>query len=344
MALRPLSLAVLGAAGAVGETVLRALEDQDLPVKSLRLLDAGAAVGTALEFHGEVVEVEEVKPGSFRGCEIAFFAATGAAAREWAPHAWAEGCAVVDGSPAFRLDPEVPLVVPEVNPPAAAGYDVRGVVASPGAAAVHLALALKPILDAAGLERVVVSSCVPASGAGREGVEQLERETRDLMNGREPESGPAIPHRLAFNLVPQVGSFGEGGRTDEEVGLREELRRVLALPELRLASTAVQVPVFYGNLHLVNVATRHRIGSAAARDLLRKAPGVKLLDAPAERVYPMPMLGVGDDAVLVGRVRDDPTQEHGLELVVAGDNLRKGGATNLVQIARLLAGKYLQAG
>lgn len=341
MTTRPLNLAVVGATGLVGRAVLEALADADLPVKSLRLLGSPRAAGTRLEFDGDELPVAAVSDGAFRGVDVALLCAPAEVARALAPKAWASGCAVVDHSAAFRGEPDVPLVVPEVNPEALAGYRARGIVASPSGPVTALAVALGPIARAAGLTRLVVSTYECVSGAGQKAVEQLEREATDLMNGREPDAGAVVPHRIAFNVVPQVGAFREDGRSDEEAELETGLRRVLGLPALGVAATAVRVPVFYGHAAAVNLGTERPLSAADARLLLKGAPGLKVIDDPAERIYPMPMLAVNDEAVLVGRVRDDRSQPRGLDLFVVVDNLKKGAATNLVQIAALLGEKHL---
>ncbi len=231
--------------------------------------------------------------------------------------------------------------MPEVNPQDVALYGKRGIIASPNSSIVLMVVALKPIHDAAGIERIVVSTYQSVSGAGQAAVEQLEQEVRALMNGLEPEPPAKIPHRIAFNVVPQIGAFTPTGYTEEEVEMVNETRKILGDPAIRVSATAVHVPVFYGHSESVNVATRRKIGAAEVRELLRKAPGVKVLDAPEERIYPMPMLGVNDDAVLVGRIREDLSQEKGLELFIVADNLRKGAALNAVQIAEILIRDYI---
>ena len=329
-----MSVALLGAAGAVGRAVLEVLADQDVPIAFVRPL--GRAAGPEVDFGGESLKVLEVKEGAFRGCDVAILAAGAEAARIWAPRARAEGCAVVDVSPAFRADPEVPLVVADVNPQALAGWRTRGVVASPGAAAVGLATLLAPIARAAGLRRVHTVALESASGAGALGLRQLEREAHDLMNGVEPEPVGAVIHRLAFNVVPQVGTPLESGVTEEERDTVAELRRLLGAPGLAATVVAVRVPVFYGHCLSVNVATDRKLGPGEVRELLRKTPGVKVVDALSDGVFPMPMLAVADDSLFAGRIREDPTQENGLELFAVLDNLRRGAAANAVRIAEAL--------
>jgi aspartate-semialdehyde dehydrogenase len=334
---RPLSLALVGATGTVGRTVLDVLDDLDVPVKSLRAFASARSAGTTLSFRADDVRVEGLGQGAFRGCEVAIFCAGPDVAREWAPRAWAEGCAVVDDSPAFRCEDDVPLVVPEVNPEAVAGVAARGIVANPSTNVTALSIALQPLRAVAGLRRVVVATYQSVSGAGQGGVEELEQEARDLLNLREPRPAARFPHRIAFNVIPQVGAFGPGGRTDEEEKIVRETRKVLGDPALRIAATAVRVPVFFGHSAAVNLQTERKLDATAAREALRKARGVKLLDDPAQRIYPMPMLVASEDSVLVGRVRDDESQENGLDLFLSIENTRKGAATNAIQLAQLVA-------
>lgn len=335
---RPVSLALVGATGTVGRAVLDVLDDLDVPVSALRAFASPRSAGTTISFRADDLRVEALREGAFRGCEVAIFCAGAQVAREWAPRAVAEGCAVVDDSPAFRAEPDVPLVVPEVNPDAVAAAP-RGIVSNPSTNVTALTVALQPLRAAAGLRRVVVATYQSVSGIGQGGVEALEREARDLLNLREPEPPARFPHRIAFNVIPQVGAFGEGGRTEEEEKLVRETRKVMGDPALRIAATAVRVPVFFGHSAAVNFATERRLGADAARELLRRAPGVKLVDDPAQRIYPMPMLVANEDAVLVGRVREDASQENGLDLFLSVENTRKGAATNAIQVAQLLAAR-----
>jgi aspartate-semialdehyde dehydrogenase len=340
MPIRPLHVALLGATGAVGREVLHALEDVELPLASLRLLASDRSAGSRLAFKDDELRVEAVREGAFRGCDLALFATGAEVSRTWAERARADGAVVLDDSPAFRMEPDVPLVVPEVNAAALEGFRARGIVANPCASAIALAIALRPLAAAAGLERVVVTTLQAVSGKGQRGVEQLERESAALMSGREPEGDGPVPHRIAFNVVPQIGPFSDG-TSEEEEKIARETRKVLGEPGLRLTATAIRVPVFYGHCAVVNVSTSRPLAAAAARELLRRAAGVKVLDDPGEGIYPMPMLATNDDAVHVGRIRDDGSQERGLDLFVAIDNLRKGAAGNLVQIAEVLAEKHL---
>ncbi len=335
-----MNIAVVGATGAVGRAILQAIEDLELAVGSVRLLASERSAGAEVELFGDPRRVEALREGAFQGRDLAFFAAGAGVSRAWVDKARAAGCLVVDLSPAFRADPGVPLVLPEVNPEALSGVAARGLVAMPGPAAVQLALVLAPLHRAAGVDRAVVTTLESVSGAGQKGVEELEAEMRAMLAFQEPPPATALPHRIAFNVVPQVGPAGEGGATEGEESLARDVRRLLG-SSVRIAATAVRVPIFYGHTQAVSVRTRRKLSAAEARELLRSAPGVKVLDAPAEGVYPMPMLAVNDDAVLAGRIREDATQENGLDLVIAGDNLRRGGATTAVQIAKLLAERHL---
>ncbi len=337
------TLAIVGATGTVGRAALEVLDDLDVPLRGVRPFASPRSAGTTVSFRGDDLRVEALRPGAFHGCDVAIFCAGPEVAREWAPRARAEGCAVVDDSPAFRMDEDVPLVVPEVNPDALAALGPRGIVANPSSSVTALALALAPLRALAGLQRVVVATYQSVSGAGQRGVEELEGQARDLLNLREPDPAARFPHRIAFNVIPQVGAFVPGGATEEEEKLVRETRKVLGEAALRVAATAVRVPVFFGHSLAVNVETARPLPVEAAREAFRGAPGVKLVDDPAERVYPMPMLVAHEDAVLVGRVRADPSVEHGLSFFVSVENTRKGAATNAIQIALLLAGRHLGA-
>jgi aspartate-semialdehyde dehydrogenase len=339
-----LELALLGATGAVGRAIVEALEASDLEISRLWLLASERSAGEEVEFRGEPLRVEAVKEGAFAGCDIAFFAAGEAAARRWAPEARAADARVIDLSPAFREDPAVPLVVAGLGTGAPAGAGAAEqlsapVVACPAPASAQLALALAPLRAAAGLERVAVVTLTAVSGGGKQAILELEAELRAMLAFQEPPPSTVLPHRVAFNAVPQVGPFVEGGATDEERRTAAELRRLLGEPGLPVSASAVWIPLFHGHTQLVNVRTARPLSPEAAREALKAAPGLKVLDSPGEGIYPMPMLTVNDDAVLVGRVRADPSQERGLDLVVVGDNLRRGAALNAVAIASRIAAR-----
>jgi aspartate-semialdehyde dehydrogenase len=327
----PISITLLGATGAVGRAVLEVLEDLDVPVGRIKLLASARSAGQEIDFRGGPIKVEAPSLEAFAGADVAILTAGSEASREWAPRARAAGCLVVDDSSAFRSDPLVPLVVPEVN---AEALDVgETLAANPTSIAIALALTLKPLHAAAGLARVVVATYQAVSGVGHRGVEQLQREAADLMNGREPEEPGQIRHRIAFNLVPQVGPVDADGVTEGEASLARDTSRLLGLPDLAISATAVRVPIFYGHSAAVHVGLQRPLDLAAAREALRQAPAVKVIDRPGEGVYPMPMLAVNDDAVLVGRLRADAAMGNGLAYFLVVDNLRKGGPTNLVQLA-----------
>jgi aspartate-semialdehyde dehydrogenase len=328
---RPLKLAVVGATGSVGRAVLEDLESREIPVE-LRLFATSRSEVDLLEFRGDELEVETVTDRSFRGCDAAILAVPAPVARELAPKAWAEGCLAIDLSGAYRSVDGVPLVVAGVNDADVALGESRGVVASPSGPVVPLALALAPIHREAGIQRVVVTILQAASGSGRGGLRQLEKELVALLNGEEPDPSD-LSHRVGMNLVPQVGAFLPGGSTDVEAAVGAELRRLLAAPALAATATAIRVPVFYAHGLVVNLRTARPLSADGARAALRASPDVKVIDSPEERIYPMPMLAVNDDAVLVGRVREDGSQENGLDLFLVADNLRRGAAGNAVRIA-----------
>lgn len=328
-------VAILGATGAVGREFVTVLGERDFPVGKLTLLASPRSEGATLEFDGEDLAVRAVAPELFEGVDIALFSPGAAASREWAPIAARAGAVVIDNSSAFRMEPDVPLIVPEVNPDDASMARRRNLVANPNCSTIQLVVVLKPLHDAARIQRVVVSTYQSVSGKGQQGVLELEKQVADLMNARETETS-AFPFRIAFNVIPQIDAFTDNGYTREEMKMVEETRKILGEPTLQVSATTVRVPVFFGHSEAVNLTFEKKLGAAEARELLRKAPGVKVLDDPAQGVYPMPMLAVGDSFTHVGRIRDDISQERGLDLFICADNLRKGAALNAVQIAELL--------
>ena len=335
--MRKLKVAVVGATGVVGRELVRVLEEREFPVGELVALASERSAGQELEFRDGGVRARKLGPGSFDGVDLALFAAGPAVAKEFAPFASQAGAVVVDTSAAFRLDPEVPLVVPEVNPEAllqAVKPGGRRTIASPNCAVMLLALALKPLHQAAGLVSVDVATYQSVSGAGQAGIDELETQSRALFNLGEV-TPSRFPHRIAFNLLPELGAAAEGGYTEDELKLVHETRRILGLPALRVMPTCVRVPVFYCHSAAVTARFSRPLPPAEARALLAKAPGVKVVDDLKEHVYPMPLLGAGDDATLIGRLRTDLTDANGLALFATADNLRKA-ATNAVLIAELL--------
>jgi aspartate-semialdehyde dehydrogenase len=333
-------VAVLGATGAVGREFLRVLEERDFPVETLTLLASPRSAGQTMEWKGDDLKVSAVTAESFKGVQLALFSPGASVSREWAPIAAQAGAVVIDNSSAFRMEADIPLVVPEVNPVDASMFGARRIIANPNCSTIQMVVALKPIADAVGLERVVVSTYQSVSGKGQKGIEELSQQTADILNAREVKIA-AFPHRIAFNVLPQIDDFTENGYTKEEMKMVNETRKIMHLPHLKVSATCVRVPVFFGHSESVNVTTTRKLSAADARALLAKAPGVKVLDEPKLGVYPMPMLAAGDSFTHVGRIREDLSQDNGLELFVVADNVRKGAALNAVQIAELLVSKGL---
>ncbi len=331
------AVAVVGATGAVGSRVVRVLEERAFPLRDLRLLATERSAGAEVPFRGEMLRVEPTTPERFRGIDLCFLAVPGSASsRTLAPQVRAAGAVVIDKGSAFRMEPDVPLVVPEVNPDSVRGHG--GLLATPNCSTIQLVVALQPILRAGGgLRRVLVSTYQAASGAGQGGADELEAQSRDQSH-----PSRVFPRPLAFNVIPHIDTFDPaGGFTQEELKLRRESRKILSLPGLRLSATAVRVPVFVGHCEAVYVETERHLAVEEARAALAAAPGVKLVDDPAAAAYPTALDAAGRDDVLVGRLRQDPDEENGLHFWVAADNLRKGAATNGVQIAELLVGQGL---
>ena len=333
-------VAVAGATGAVGNEMIQILEEQEFPVASLKLLASSRSAGKTLDFRSESLHVEELRDDSFEGVDIALFSAGAAASRQFAPAAAESGCVVIDNSSGWRMDPEVPLVVPEVNPHAVADYRRKGIIANPNCSTIQMVVVLKPIYDAAGIERVVVSTYQAVSGTGKNAIEELTEQTRNLLTFQEvtPE---VYPHRIAFNCFPHIGSFLENGYTEEEMKMVHETHKIMEDPNIRVSATTVRIPVFYGHSEAVNIQTERKLSAKEARVLLFQAPGVRVMDNPDERIYPMPSEAAGINDTLVGRIREDISIENGLDLWIVADNIRKGAALNTVQIAELLIKEYL---
>ena len=333
-------VAVAGATGAVGNEMIQILEEQEFPVASLKLLASSRSAGKTLDFRSESLHVEELRDDSFEGVDIALFSAGAAASRQFAPAAAESGCVVIDNSSAWRMDPEVPLVVPEVNPHAVADYRRKGIIANPNCSTIQMVVVLKPIYDAAGIERVVVSTYQAVSGTGKNAIEELTEQTRNLLTFQEV-TAEVYPHRIAFNCFPHIGSFLENGYTEEEMKMVHETHKIMEDPNIRVSATTVRIPVFYGHSEAVNIQTERKLSAKEARVLLFQAPGVRVMDNPDERIYPMPSEAAGINDTLVGRIREDISIENGLDLWIVADNIRKGAALNTVQIAELLIKEYL---
>jgi aspartate-semialdehyde dehydrogenase len=340
--MRKYKVAIAGATGAVGREMMKVLEEREFPVGELVPLASERSEGQKLEFRGEEVTVRRLKPDSFAGVEIALFSPGATVSREFAPHAARAGAVVVDNSSAFRMEADCPLVVPEVNPrdvELALRSGGRRIIANPNCSTIQLVVAMKPLHDAAGLEKVIVATYQSVSGAGQKGIDELETQARALFNMEEV-TPSKFPHRIAFNLLPEIGKDSGNGYTDEEMKMVNESRKIMGLPDLAVSATCVRVPVFYCHSEAAHLFFARPLSPAQAREILRTAPGVKVVDDLQDHVYPMPMLGVGNDLTLVGRIRPDLTAPNGLALFVVSDNLRKGAATNAVQIAELLVRDY----
>jgi aspartate-semialdehyde dehydrogenase len=326
-------VAVVGVTGAVGQTTLKILEERKFPVRELRPFASARSAGKAVTFKGESIRVEAAGPDSFKGVELALFSAGSQQSKELAPHAVRAGAVVVDKSNAFRMDPQVPLVVPEINPHAVRGH--RGILACPNCTTIVTVMPLKPLHDAGRLRRVVATSYQAVSGAGVNGVEELRTQTLAWARG-EAITPRYFQHQIAFNVIPHVDKFGDNGYTGEEMKLVNEVRKILELPDLPVSPTTVRVPVFTAHSVAVNAETEVRLGRERAREVLAGFPGLKLWDDPADNRYPMPVLVEGQDECYVGRVREDLSMPNGLNFWVVGDQLRKGAALNGIQIAELL--------
>jgi aspartate-semialdehyde dehydrogenase len=333
------SIAVVGATGLVGTEIIATLQQRRFPIADLQLYASIRSAGDDASCGDVRAPVELLERARFEGADLVFFAAGEQVSAEWMERATGSGAVVIDTSPLFATDADVPLVVPEVNAADLSGYVIRGLVVSPGAAAIALAVALKPLADAAGLVRVVCATFEPVCGAGRAGIEELQRQTLELMGGRSADN-EVFPHRIAFNILPQVGEFLAGGASRGELHVVAGLRRLLADAALPVSVTCTRVPVFYGEALAVNVETSRKLSVAEARDILRAAPGVLLQDELETAAYPTAADAVGQDATLIGRIRDDESLNV-LDLWIVIDNLRKGAAVNAVQIAEALIRDYL---
>ncbi len=326
-------VAVVGATGAVGQTTLKILEQRKFPIRELRAYASERSAGKTVTFAGEPITVERLDSGSFKGIDIALFSAGGAQSREFAPIAVKAGAIVVDKSSAFRMDPDVPLVVPEIN--AAAARNHKGIIACPNCTTIVTVMPLKPIHDLGRLRRVVATSFQAVSGAGVNGVAELREQTIAWSKG-EAIKVKFFQHQIAFNLIPHIDKFVEGGYTGEEIKLVNEIRKILDQPQLLISPTTVRVPVFTAHSISVNAETETKVAAADAREAFVHFPGIRLFDDPAQNRYPMPILAEGQDDCFVGRIREDLSCPNALNFWVVGDQLRKGAALNGVQIAELL--------
>lgn len=326
-------VAVVGATGAVGNEMVAVLEERKFPVERLRLFASERSEGKTLRFNDKSLTVEILTEKVFKGIDIALFSAGAERSLHYAPIAAKAGCVVVDNSSAWRMDPEVPLVVPEVNP-----HDLewhKGIIANPNCSTIQMVVVLKPIHDSARIKRVVVTTFQSVSGTGKKAMDELLNQTADLLNFKEPR--PLVyPHQIAFNCLPQIDKFMDDGYTKEEIKMVNETKKIMGDNSLKVTATTVRVPVFRGHSEALNIETQKKLTANEVRALLSRAPGVIVFDVPEKNVYPLPTLCAGKDEVYAGRIREDNTIENGINMWIAADNLRKGAATNAVQIAETL--------
>ncbi len=335
------NVAILGATGAVGQEFLNLIEERHFPYADLKLLASKRSAGKKIEFMGKEYTVEEATKDSFKGVEIALFAG-GAASKEFAPAAAAAGAVVIDNSSTFRMDPDVPLVVPEVNPEAIKDWKKKGIIANPNCSTIIMVMALKPLYDISHIERIVVSTYQAVSGGGKEAMAELEQQVKDSVAGNEIKAnilpGAKFPkhYQIAFNLIPQIDVFLDNDYTKEEMKMVNETKKIFSDDTIRITATTVRVPVYRSHAESVNVEFKDDVDVAAAKKALAAFPGVIVRDNPAEQEYPMPLFTSGKTDVEVGRIRRDESIEHGLNFWVCGDQIRKGAAQNALQIAEYM--------
>ena len=334
------NVAVAGATGAVGGAMLDVLERMDFPVNELRLLASERSVGRKLKYKDKEVAVHLLAKDAFSNIDIALFSAGAARSLEFAPAAAAAGAVVIDNSSAFRMDNDIPLVVPEVNPHAIAQYTNRGIIANPNCSTIQMVVALKPIHDKAKIKRIVVSTYQAVSGTGAKAIAELEAQVKAYAAG-EPIHKSVYPHQIAFNCLPHIDSFLDNGYTKEEMKMVHETRKIFEDSSIGVTATTVRVPVFYGHSESVNIETEKKISAAEVKRLLAAAPGVKVVDEPGLSIYPLALDCAGKFETLVGRIREDESIENGINLWVVADNILKGAALNAVQIAEIVARDYL---
>ena len=332
---------IVGATGAVGEALIEILEQRNFPVGELYLLASERSAGSSLKFKNKSINVSDLAEFDFSKAQIGLFSAGGSISEVYAPKAAAAGCIVIDNTSHFRYDDDIPLVVPEVNPEAIAGYTTRNIIANPNCSTIQMLVALKPIHDAAGIKRISVSTYQAVSGTGKSAIEELAGQTAQLLNGREAKT-EVYPQQIAFNALPQIDVFLENGYTKEEMKMVWETKKIFADEEIGVSATCVRVPVFYGHSEAVQIETKKEISETDARALLESAAGVTVIDERSDGGYPTAVKHAsGQDDVFVGRLRKDISMPNGLNLWVVSDNVRKGAALNSVQIAEVLIKDYL---
>lgn len=326
-------VAVVGATGAVGNEMIKTLEERNFPIERLRLFASERSEGKKLEYKDTEIQVETLNENSFNGIDIALFSAGAERSKIWAPIAVKSGCIVIDNSSQWRMEPDVPLVVPEVNP-----YDLKwhkGIIANPNCSTIQMVVVLKPIHDIAKIKRIVVTTFQSVSGTGQKAMDELLQQTTDLLNFREIKCN-VYPYQIAFNVLPHIDKFLENGYTKEEMKMVNETRKILGDNSIRITATTVRVPVFRGHSESINIETEKKLSPNEVRAILANAPGVIVFDAPEKNIYPTPIDVAGKDETYVGRIREDESIENGINMWVVADNLRKGAALNAVQIAEKL--------
>jgi aspartate-semialdehyde dehydrogenase len=334
-------VAVVGATGAVGEVMISVLEERNFPVRNLYPLASSRSAGKSIMFRGKSIRVTDLAQFDFSQAQIGLFSAGGSISAEYAPKAAAAGCIVIDNTSHFRQDDDIPLIVPEVNLHALAGYRARNIIANPNCSTIQMLVALKPIYDAVGISRINVATYQAVSGTGKEAIEELAAQTAKLLNGQEI-SCEVYPKQIAFNVLPHIDTFQENGYTREEMKMVWETRKIFEDPDIAVNPTCVRVPVFFGHSEAVHIETVGKITAEEARALLSSAPGVTVVDERADGGYPTAVTeAAGSDSVFVGRIREDISHPRGLNLWIVSDNVRKGAASNSVQIAESLVATYL---
>ncbi len=337
-------VAVVGATGNVGREMLTILAEREFPIDEIAAVASSRSHGTEVELGdtGKMLKVQNIEHFDFSGWDMALFAAGSGPTKEYAPKAAAAGCVVIDNSSLYRMDPDVPLIVPEVNPDAIAGYKARNIIANPNCSTAQMVVALKPLHDAAKIKRVVVSTYQSVSGAGKGGMDELFEQSRAIFVG-DPKENQVFTKQIAFNVIPHIDVFLDDGSTKEEWKMVVETKKILD-PKIKLTATCVRVPVFVGHSEAIHIEFENELSAKQAQEILREAPGIMLVDKREDEGYATPVECVGDSATYISRVREDPTVDNGLIIWCVSDNLRKGAALNAVQIAELLGRKHLQKG
>ena len=338
---RKFDVAVVGATGAVGEIMLEILAERNFPVNNVYPLASERSAGKKVQFGGKYLTVQDLSTFDFSSVQIGLFSAGAGISEKYAPIAARAGCVVIDNTSQFRYDDEIPLVVPEVNPHAIADYKRHGIIANPNCSTIQMLVALKPLHDAAGIERVNVCTYQAVSGTGKEAIEELASQTAELLNGRSAEA-KVYPRQIAFNVLPHIDVFQDNGYTKEEMKMVWETRKIMEDESIQVNPTAVRVPVFYGHSEALHIETREKLDAVQATALLENAPGIVVLDERKDGGYPTAVSeGATHDPVYVGRIREDISHPRGLDLWVVADNVRKGAALNSIQIAEILVKEYL---